>query len=60
MFWWPYGRGWGFWGWGRGNPYPFCRFFPWLPRGWWRFGYFPYAPWYLTPWAYPPSWVYRW
>jgi hypothetical protein len=23
---------------GRGNPYPFCRFFPWLPRGWWRTG----------------------
>jgi len=18
-----------------GNPYPFCRCFPWLPRGWW-------------------------
>ena len=23
------------WGFGRGNPYPYCRFFPWLPRGWW-------------------------
>ncbi len=21
-----------------GNPYPYCRNFPWLPRGWWRFG----------------------
>jgi len=20
---------------GRGNPYPFCRFYPWLPRRWW-------------------------
>ena len=51
------GRGfWGGWyGWGgfwRGNPYPFCRFFPWLPRWWWAspyisqyastIGYFPY------------------
>jgi len=36
-------RGWfgrGFWfGWGRGfgNPYPFCRWFPWLPRWWWAY-----------------------
>jgi NAD-dependent dihydropyrimidine dehydrogenase PreA subunit len=22
-------------GWGRGNPYPYCRFTPWLPRRWW-------------------------
>ena len=21
--------------WGRGNPYPFCRRFPYMPRGWW-------------------------
>jgi len=21
--------------WGRGNPFPFCRRFPFLPRGWW-------------------------
>ncbi|MBE9512570.1 MAG: hypothetical protein IMY77_00700 [Chloroflexi bacterium] len=31
------GRGWSGWGWpggGRGNPYPFCRFNPWLPRRW--------------------------
>ncbi|MGQ9631278.1 MAG: hypothetical protein ACUVXI_13360 [bacterium] len=35
-FWWrgalTYG---GFWGGGWGNPYPFCRNFPWLPRWWW-------------------------
>jgi len=24
-------------GWGGGNPSPFCRFFPWLPRRWWAF-----------------------
>lgn len=30
----PFGRGW----WGRGNPYPFCRFYPWLPRRWWAYG----------------------
>jgi len=23
---------------GRGNPYPFCRYFPWLPRWWWAYG----------------------
>lgn len=50
----PYGRnfypGFGFsgyyggYGWGRGNPYPYCRNFPWLPRGWWAYGnYSPYA-----------------
>ena len=49
---WGRGRGWG--GWGRGNPYPFCRAFPWLPRGWWAMpwlsqygapygGYVPYT-----------------
>jgi len=30
---------------GRGNPYPYCRFYPWLPRRWWAYpsyGY-PYA-----------------
>ena len=53
---WP-GYGWFAWpGWGRGNPYPFCRRFPWLPRGWWRmtwpaYGY-PYYSHY-TPWMYP-------
>jgi len=42
------GRGWFGWGgfgrgFGRGNPYPFCRFYPWLPRRWWAT---PYAPQY--------------
>ena len=41
----PFGRGWfsRSWGrgggWGRGNPYPFCRNFPWLPRWWWATPY---------------------
>lgn len=30
-----FGRGLGM---GRGNPYPFCRFHPWLPRRWWAYG----------------------
>lgn len=72
MPWGFYGRG--FWGWGRGfgNPYPFCRRFPWLPRGWWRFGYtpqawgygaspylwgYPYTPYPQPPtYPYPPTW----
>jgi len=36
-----FGRGWfgrGI-GWRRGNPYPFCRNFPWLPRWWWATPY---------------------
>ena len=53
-----FGRGWFAPGWGRGNPYPFCRFFPWLPRRWWAWGpwgayrpagwigYGPYQPWW--------------
>lgn len=35
------GRGWFGWGYrgrGRGNPYPFCRVYPRLPRGWWVYG----------------------
>ncbi|AFV12446.1 hypothetical protein Tph_c22560 [Thermacetogenium phaeum DSM 12270] len=24
-------------GWWGGNPAPFCRFFPWLPRHWWAY-----------------------
>ena len=32
-----FGRGWP--GRGRGNPYPFCRFYPWLPRRWWATPY---------------------
>jgi len=56
-----YGRGRGFGGVGRGmgNPYPMCRFYPWLPRGWWRYGASPYdtypgyeAP--TEPWGYAP------
>jgi ferredoxin len=42
------GRGWfgrGYWGWGRGNPYPFCHFYPWLPRRWWAT---PYAGQYVA------------
>jgi len=41
------GRGWfGGPGWGRGNPYPFCRFHPWLPRRWWAYGagFYPLGP----------------
>ena len=40
-FWWRgyYGYSLGgypyFGGWGGGNPFPFCRNFPWLPRWWW-------------------------
>jgi len=26
---------------GRGNPFPFCRWFPWLPRWWWTGAYGP-------------------
>ena len=29
-----------FWGRGRGNPFPFCRWFPFLPRGWWAMPFF--------------------
>lgn len=36
---WPAYGGWG--GQGRGNPYPYCRFFPWLPRRWWSGMYGP-------------------
>jgi len=32
----------GFWpAFGRRNPYPFCRWFPWMPRGWWSGMYGP-------------------
>jgi hypothetical protein len=47
----PYGRGWLGWGsgmgrgLGRGNSYPFCRFYPWLPRRWWAM---PYASQYAA------------
>jgi hypothetical protein len=51
-----YGRGLGYrWpGVGRGNPYPFCRAFPWLPRGWrWSGAYGP-----MTPYSYAPYGAY--
>lgn len=42
---------------GRGNPYPYCRFYPWLPRRWWAMGIDPYgtapSPWTIqnpSPW----------
>lgn len=49
----PFRRGWFGWGGrgrGRGNPYGFCRFYPWLPRRWWGYsaGPYPVAP----PWPY--------
>ena len=37
-----FGRGYPGWGRGRGNPYPFCRFYPWLPQRWWAYGPGPY------------------
>ncbi|NQT81402.1 hypothetical protein HQ563_00130 [bacterium] len=45
---------------GRGNPYSFCRNFPWLPRWWWAT---PYASQYAgtIPYvggAYPPAYGY--
>ncbi len=37
-----FGRGFGLGtGRGMGNPYPFCRFHPWLPRRWWMYGMNP-------------------
>lgn len=38
-----YGPGPGYWGFGRGlgNPTPFCRFHPWLPKRWWAGLSFP-------------------
>jgi len=51
-------RGWfgrGFWfGWGRGfgNPYPFCRWFPWLPRWWWAYPALSLL-YYGVPWGFP-------
>ena len=46
-----FGRGSGM-GMGRGNPYPFCRLYPWLPRRWWAYGG-GYTP------AQPPPQLYR-
>lgn len=59
-FWGPGFWKWGYWGppfggyspfvWvGRGNPFPFCRWFPWLPRWWWTGIYGP-----ISPFGYPP------
>lgn len=51
----PWGRGWWRgWGW-RGNPFPFCRWFPWLPRWWWTGIYGPITPWMPSAW-----WTYWW
>ena len=62
---------WPYWG-GRGNPYPFCRNFPWLPRWWWASPYayqyastvpylggygYPAAP-YAGGYGYSPAWPY--
>lgn len=54
---WPgsgFGRGYGM-GRGMGNPYPYCRFYPWLPRRWWAMAVNPYAgvPSFQSS---PPSW----
>ncbi|OYT62440.1 hypothetical protein B6U81_00835 [Thermoplasmatales archaeon ex4484_30] len=54
----PRGRGFGWFGYpgfmgygfGRGNPYPFCRWFPWLPRWWWSGIYGPITPWTYNYW----------
>jgi len=46
----PRGRGW--FGRGFGNPYPFCRWFPWLPRWWWAYPAFS-QPYYSGPWGMP-------
>ncbi len=50
---WPaFGWGRGSWGW-PGNPYPFCRQFPWLPRWWWSGMYGPIGPSTTMPTSYP-------
>ncbi|MEA2089301.1 MAG: hypothetical protein U9O89_00870 [Thermoproteota archaeon] len=46
------GLGWGY-GW-PGNPYPFCRWFPWLPRWWWAYPAYR-LPYYGIPWRQPYS-----
>jgi len=50
-----FGRGIGWFGWGRGfsNPYPFCRWFPWLPRWWWAYPAFINPSYYGVPWTVP-------
>ncbi len=45
-----FGRGFGMgFGRGRGNPYGFCRNFPWMPRGWWSGMYGNISPWTTMP-----------
>jgi hypothetical protein len=55
-----WGRGFGV---GCGNPYPFCRFYPWLPRRWWAAGPAAYV-WPVTPPYWPAyargAWPARW
>ena len=49
-------RGWFWWGRGFGNPFLFCRWFPWLPRWWWAYPAFIstlYALYYGMPWMIP-------
>jgi hypothetical protein len=56
-----YGSGMGF-GYARdnrwpGNPTPYCRAYPYLPRGWWKWGYMAenvgyYTPGYVHPYQY--------
>lgn len=40
---------------GMGNPYPFCRFYPWLPRRWWAMGMTPYTVPSWGPYTPPPA-----
>ncbi len=46
---------------GMGNPYPYCRFYPWMPRRWWAMGMShyatgPYAPGTVPTWGtYTPA-----
>ena len=47
-------RGWFGWGRGFGNPFPFCRWFPWLPRWWWAY------PAFLTPYYWTPYYAAYW
>ena len=62
-----FGRGFRWFGWGRGfgNPYPFCRWFPWLPRWWWAYPTLITPFYYGAFWSAPytgyrfPAWPYR-
>ena len=68
----PRGFGRGFWsygfGRGMGNPYPYCRNFPWLPRRWWMGMYGPITPGgypayynhFYSPYSYQYPYLYRW